>query len=138
NLRSQPRAKVPHLVRPLLELRVVGDATLESDCLVLGAAGGLSCGARVATLAVLDDLRRPLERADLRDTRHVAAVPLHPELEVLVRIEPLGIYAELSHGFSLNVDLTSELLDLDDHELGGFQRCEAYQDVDDSAVHIVR
>ena len=43
----------------------------------------------IAALAVLDHLGRALERADLADAGDVAAVPLHPELEVLVRIEAL-------------------------------------------------
>src|SRR3954453_19097343 len=53
----------------------------------LPAPGGrLAAGAGVAALAVLDDLRRALEHADLADARHVAAVPLDPELEVHVRV----------------------------------------------------
>ena len=39
----------------------------------------------VAALAVLDDFGGALERADLADAGHVAAVPLDAELEVLVR-----------------------------------------------------
>jgi len=46
---------------------------------------------------MLDHLGRPLERADLADARNIAAVPLHPELEVLVGIEAVGVDGELSH-----------------------------------------
>src|ERR1044072_6791711 len=35
------------------------------------------------------------------------------------------------------LDLASHLLDLDDHELGGLQRLEADDDVDDTQVDIV-
>ena len=51
--------------------------------------GRLAAGARVAAVAVLDDLGRPLERADLADAGDVAAVPSDAELEVLVWVEAL-------------------------------------------------
>ena len=59
--------------------------------------GDLRLRARVAALAVLDDLGRPLERADLADAGDVPAVPLDPELEVLVRVEALRVDGELRH-----------------------------------------
>ena len=84
----EPGAEVPDLVRPLLELGVVRDAALERDrARTCVRPGDLRLVRRVAALAVLDDLGRALERADLADARHVAAVPLDPELEVLVRVE---------------------------------------------------
>ena len=49
--------------------------------------GDLRRGRRIAAFAVLDHLGGPLEGADLADPGDVAAVPLHPELEVLVGIE---------------------------------------------------
>src|SRR5262249_51862704 len=88
DLAAETGADPPYLVRPLLELEIVGDAALERDRLVLGAARGLARGAGVAALAVLDDLGRALERAHLADAGHVPAVPFAPELEVLVGIEP--------------------------------------------------
>ena len=67
DLGAQAGTEVPHLVGPLLELDVVGDAALQGDGLVLGAAGRLARGGRVAALAVLDHLGAALERADLAD-----------------------------------------------------------------------
>src|SRR5689334_2411198 len=46
---------------------------------------------------MLHQLRRSLEGADLAHPRDVPPVPLHPELEVLVRVEPEGVHAELGH-----------------------------------------
>src|SRR5262249_45946109 len=97
DLRAEARAEIPDLVRPLLELRVVGDAPLQRDRIEFGPAGGLARRARVAAFAVLHQFRRPLQRADLADAGHVAAVPLDAELEVLVRIEPGGVHTELRH-----------------------------------------
>ena len=87
DLRAQAGAVVPDLVRPLLEL--ASWVTPRSS--VIGSysvrPGRLAAAARVAALAVLDHLGRALQRADLADAGDVAAVPLHPELEVLVRVE---------------------------------------------------
>src|SRR5262249_29266807 len=94
---AEPGAEVPHLVRPGLELRVVGDAALERDRLELVAPGRLPARRGIAALAVLDHLRRPLQGAHLADARDVPPVPLDPELEVLVRVEPLCVDRELSH-----------------------------------------
>ena len=66
----------------------------------------------------------------------VAAVPLHPELEVLVRVEPLRIDAELSH-HALLMSRAGELLQPDDDELGRLQRREPDDDVDDAEVDVV-
>ena len=51
----------------------------------------------IEDLAVLDNLGRALECPDLGDSSDVATIPFHPELEVLVGIEALGINTELSH-----------------------------------------
>src|SRR5262249_22433247 len=96
-LGAEPGAVVPDLVRPGLELGVVRDAALERDRVVLRPAGRLAARAVVATLAVLDDLGRALQRADLAHARDVAPIPLHAELEVLVRVEPLRVDGELRH-----------------------------------------
>ena len=69
--------------------------------------------------------------------RHVAAVPLDAEFEVLVGIETLCIHAELRHVALLGLDLASHLLDLDDDELGRFERGKADQDVDHAAVDVI-
>src|SRR4029453_18168298 len=53
DLCTEPRAEVPYLVRPLLELGVVRDAALEGDGLVLGAPGRLARARRVAPVAGL-------------------------------------------------------------------------------------
>ena len=84
---------------------------------------------------MLDDFGRPLQRAHLADAGDVAAVPLHAELEVLVRIESLRVDAELMPFTAVSVlqglagdgsglHLAGHLLDLDDHELGGLERRE--------------
>src|SRR5207237_1025898 len=77
---------------------VVGHAALEGDRFKLGASRRLARAARVTPFAMLDHLGGPLERAHLADAGDVAAIPFHAELEILVRIEPLRIDAELSHG----------------------------------------
>src|SRR4029077_10785409 len=75
----------------------MGDAPLEGDRLELDPAGRLARRRRISTFTMLDDLRASLEPPDLADPRDVPAVPLHPELEVLVGIEALGVDGELSH-----------------------------------------
>jgi hypothetical protein len=99
-LAAEAGAEVPHLVRPLLEIFIVRHAALERDRVVFGSPWGLARARRIATLAVLDHLRRALERADLANPGDVFAVPLHLKLEVLVGVEALGVDAELSHGAS--------------------------------------
>src|SRR5438105_410079 len=47
---AEPLTVIPDLVRPLLELLVVGDPALERDRLELGAAGAQARAALVATL----------------------------------------------------------------------------------------
>src|SRR5262249_33314042 len=74
DLGAEPGAVVPDLVRPGLELGVVRDAALERDRVVLRPAGRLAARAVVATLAVLDDLGRALQRADLAHARDVAPI----------------------------------------------------------------
>ena len=74
----EPRAEVPDLVRPLLEVDVVGDAALEGDRLVLGATRRLAAAGRVAAVAVLDHLGGALQRADLADAGDVACHPTSP------------------------------------------------------------
>ena len=69
-------AVVPDLVGPLLEVDVVGDAALQGDGVVLGAARRFPAAARVAAVAVLHHLGGALERADLADARHVLS-PSH-------------------------------------------------------------
>src|SRR5262245_33728056 len=97
HLGAETGAVVPDLVRPRLELGVVRDAALERDRVVLRPAGRLAARAVVAALAMLDDLGRSLQRADLAHAGDVAPVPLHAELEVLVRVEPLRVDGELRH-----------------------------------------
>ena len=102
--------------------------------------------AEVAALAMADDFRRALERADLADAGDDLSVPLDAELEVLVGIDPAGVYGELRHGLSSWLELNrrtqtctwpASLLERDDDELGGLQRREADDDVDDAEVDVV-
>ena len=107
---------------------------------ILGAAGRLAAAARIAALAVLDHLGRALQPADLADAGDVAAVPLDPELEVLVRIEALRVDGELGHDDPLCSGLRSApaicWIWMHD-ELGRLQRREADDDVDDAEVDVV-
>src|SRR5207249_2571642 len=103
---------VPDLVRPAGELEVVGDPALERDRAVLGLAGRLAPAARVAALAVGDDLGLPGQRADPADAGDVRVVPHDPELEVLVRVETGRVDLELSwlwHVVSLVLKLYAAL-----------------------------
>ena len=50
--------------------------------------------------AMLDDLGRAFEGRDFADAGDVASVPLHPELEVLVGVEALGVDRKLGHACS--------------------------------------
>src|SRR5262249_34097677 len=134
HFRTEARPKIPNLVCPLLELFVMCDTSVERDGIVLGAARRFAAAGGVASLTMFDNLSGAFQRADLADAGHVSAVPLHAEFEVLVRIEALCIDGKLGHYILLPVlhlDLTGHLLDLDDHELGGFERCEPDDDVDD-------
>src|SRR5690348_540267 len=56
---------VPHLVRPLLELGVMGNAALERDGLKLGATRRFAGAALVSAVAELNDFGGSLQRADL-------------------------------------------------------------------------
>src|SRR5262249_12787112 len=98
DLRAEPRAEAPDLVRPALELDVVRDAALERDRVASRAPWRAVHGGGIGALAVLDHLRRALQRRDLADAGDVAAVPLHAELEVRVGVEPSGVHGELGHG----------------------------------------
>ena len=57
NFRAEPGAKVPNFVRPFLKLGVVGDAALERDRFIFGAARRFAAAARIAAFAVLARLR---------------------------------------------------------------------------------
>src|SRR5262249_40906564 len=56
DFRAQSRSEIPHLVRPLLELDIVGHAALKRDRLELRSAWRLSGRGRVAALAMLHQL----------------------------------------------------------------------------------
>src|SRR5262249_23993817 len=113
------------------------------DGLVLGTAGRLVAAARIAALAMLDHLGGALERADLADARDIvgAGPELHPELEVLVRIEALRVYGELGHELSLHVgsglDRAGFLLNLDDDEFRRFERREPDDNVHATEIDVV-
>src|SRR5262249_18698304 len=97
---AQAGAEVPDLVGPLLELGIVGDAAFQGDGVIFGASRRLASSAGVATFAMLDHFGSPLQRANLADTGHVAAIPFDPEFEILVWVKALGIDAKLSHNSS--------------------------------------
>src|SRR6266403_2661714 len=84
------------------------------------------------------DLGSALQRADFADAGDVLAVPLHAKLEIFVRVKALRVNRKLCHrNCLLCLDLPGELLNLDDDELGWFQRRESDQNIDDAAINIV-
>ena len=59
---------------------------------------------RVSASPMFKDVCRAPEGTDLTDARYVAAIPLDPELEVLVRILAAGVHGELCYrGTSLHL-----------------------------------
>src|SRR3569833_1563593 len=153
-LAAEARAVVPHLVRPLLELGVVGDAAFQRDRLVFGAPRRFARARGIAAFAMLDDLGAAFERTHFRNARDITAVPFDAEFEVLVWIESLCVDGELGHGLLLfkamrsrngqmtgiprsRLYLPRHLLDLDHHELGGFERRETDHDVHDARIDVV-
>src|SRR5262245_66321237 len=83
---------------------------------------------------MLYDLVGAFQRSAFGDPRHIAAVPLHAKLEVLVWIEPRRIDGELCHTGLLS--LPSDLLDLDNDKLRGLKRRKPHNDVDDAVVDV--
>src|SRR5690242_490909 len=72
----------------------------QSDGLILCAARRFPAAAGIASLAVLDNLGSPLERAAFADTSHILAIPFQTEFEILVGVESLRINGELCHKLS--------------------------------------
>src|SRR5262249_14448208 len=96
----------------------------------------------VASFPVLHHLGGALESTDLADACDILGIPLHAEFEVLVRVKTLSVNAELGHEaapfiFNLDSDLSSYLLQLDDHELRRLEWRESNDDVDDSQIDII-
>ena len=104
NLRTWSDTEVSGLVGPFFELCVVGDTPLEGNRLVPSPAGRSMNSTRVSAFPMLKDVCRAPEGTDLTDARYVAAIPLDPELEVLVRILAAGVHGELCYrGTSLHL-----------------------------------
>src|SRR5262249_17057519 len=97
NLRAKSGAKIPHFVGPALEFKVVRDSSFQSNRFELGPAWRFATRARVPSFAMLHHLRAPLEGSDFANTSHVASIPLHPKLKVLVRVEPCWVDSKLCH-----------------------------------------
>src|SRR6185436_15464657 len=85
----QPGLEVPNLVGPFLKFGVVRGPAFESDGLILCAARRFAAAAGIASLPVLDNLGRALERAAFADTSHILAIPFQTEFEIFVGIESL-------------------------------------------------
>ena len=100
DFRAKTRAKIPHFIRPLLELLIVSHAALERNRLVLGAARRFAAGAGVTAFAMLDHFSGALQRADLAYAGHIFAIPLDAEFEVLVWIEALWVNLNCAMVFS--------------------------------------
>src|SRR5262249_3518715 len=97
DLATRGCSETPDLIRPVLEGRVVRDSAFQRDRVVLRAAGRVTGRAGIPSLAMLHHFRRSLETAHTADTGDISTVPLHFELEVLVRIETMRIHGELRH-----------------------------------------
>src|SRR4029077_19034380 len=95
--RAEAGAQFPNHVGPIFEGGVVGQTAFQGDGLVLRSPGRFVAGAWISSLAMLDDLSRSFQSADLVHAGDIFAVPLHLELEVLVRIEASWIDCELGH-----------------------------------------
>jgi hypothetical protein len=65
NFRTTPGTETPDAVGPVLEFRIVSDAALQRDRRELDLAGRLAIAARIASFAMLNDLRRTSQSADL-------------------------------------------------------------------------
>src|SRR5262249_24763864 len=89
-------------------------------------------------LAMLGDIGGALERAHLTNPSDIAPIPLDAELEVLIWVEELHVDTEWRHALllTLGLNLAGHLLQANHHKLGGLERREADDDVDDPAVDI--
>ena len=125
-------------VRPLREVWIVGEAALERDGFEPGAVRGLGRSREIAAVAVLHHFAGASQRAHFAEARDAAAAPGHAELEVAVGIDARRVADGRCHGVCSGRTLAGELLNPEDHELGGLQRRETDQEVDDALVDIVR
>src|SRR5258708_18410186 len=91
------RIEVPDLVRPLFELEIMRNASLECDCIEFGTTRRLAAAAWVATLAMLHYFSRPLQCPDFADSSNIFAIPLDAELEVFVWIKARWIDTKFCH-----------------------------------------
>jgi hypothetical protein len=91
-------ARLSNLVGPGVEGGVMRDAVLQRDDIVLGPTAKFVAAARIAPLSVLDHFGGPLQRTHLAGTGDIirTGVELHPELEILVGVELLGIDRQLA------------------------------------------
>lgn len=135
--RAETGTIVPDLVGPLLKIRVVSYAAFQRDRLVLGSSGRFTATAWVATFAMLDNLRGPLEGAALANAGHRAVNALKKDLKLEVLIGVETISTKLSNISSLDLDLTGHLLKLDDYKLRRFEGREADMNVDDTEIDVV-
>src|SRR5438067_13116180 len=111
------------------------DAALQGDCIILSAARRLAARRRIAALTVLDDFRRAFEHPDLAHPGDVAPIPLDAKFEILVWIKTLCVDAKLGHEFApLDLDLSGELLNLDDDKLGWLEPRKADEDIHDAEI----
>jgi hypothetical protein len=70
---------------------------------------------------VLHHVAGAVQAADLANAGDVLSIPLHAELEVLVRVEALRVHGELGH-LALYLHLSGDLLDLDYDDLSRLER----------------
>src|ERR1041384_5433417 len=93
---------------------------------------------------MLDDLGSLFHTGDLANARNVTSVPLHAKFKILVRVEALRVNTELSHHIlllicvscGLSLDLAGELLNLENHKLGRFERRKTDDDIHDAVIDV--
>ena len=87
NFRATPGTKAPDFVGPVLEFRIVGNTALQCDRCEFGQTRRLATAARVASLAMLNNVRRTPQSTDSANASYVTAIPFDAELKVLVGIK---------------------------------------------------
>ena len=80
---------------------ILSQAALERDRFELVSPRRLMRCRWIAAGAVFDHFRRALQSRELAAAEDVLAIPLQPELEILVRIQAGGVRRELGHGMLL-------------------------------------
>jgi hypothetical protein len=76
----------------------MGQTTIERDGFELLAARRFVGRRWIAAAAVFHHFRGAFQRPDFADAGHIFAIPLQPELEILIRVHAARVDGKLSHG----------------------------------------